>query len=143
MIAVPSYSYAVVRVSALEDMNLGSWDGESDMTGEEYICVFSASYSYTLVAQGEGPGGSFILRNALERLPYEVSYSDRIFSGQHFPVTANQPINRLFTFQATSSRCGYFGFPSARLQVTIPASELNNAVPGVYRGILRLTVIAE
>jgi hypothetical protein len=139
----PSVLAAQVQITGLSDLPLGTWDGSSDMAGEDSHCVLAPHGGrFSIRATGDGPGDAFTLQNGAFHLPYGVSYNDgsgwsamisgRPLSGQRGEPNANQ-----------LQRCLAGRRPPERVRVRVLAQDLGAAIAGGYSGRLTLLVAPE
>lgn len=126
----------LIRISGLDPINLGTFDGVSDSRGGDDFCVYSnnASGIYSVTAYGQGPGGDLLLSDGGHNVPYVLEYDD----GAGFaPQPANTPITRA-NAHAGAPDCG--GASNAAIRVTVGAATLRDAPAGTYADELVLVV---
>lgn len=129
-----------VRITNLNDIDLGTWDGVNAQTGSDDVCVWSTTRSYEIVATGTGNNGAFAIQGSDDNeLAYSVTWSnDGIAQGA--ALTAGQTLSNQDT-NARSAVCAANGDKLAELTVTIASAELQaNAIADNYSGVLTLTV---
>lgn len=124
-------AWADVRISNMNNIGLGSWDGSGDVTDEDGVCVFNdGGPNYLITASGSGGGGSFELSNGSESIDYEVRFKGTSISA-----------NNSHSFSGADEiddSCG--GGTNATVRITVPESELLDAHKGSYSGTLNLQV---
>lgn len=130
-----------VRITNLDDINLGTWDGVSAQSGGDDVCVWSTTRSYKLTAKGSGDNNAFTLRGPGRGsvLAYTPSWS---YDGQAAAATlvSGQDLTGQAT-NAKSATCNANGDKLAHLTINISSDELQrNGVIDNYQGVLTLTV---
>ncbi len=126
----------VIQISGLDPIDLGIYDGVSDLQGGDDFCVFSnsATGAYTVTASGQGSNGSFAVLGGVAGIPLSVEYDD----GSGFvPMVANTP-----SVQANADDGGIdcTGASSARIRVRALSADMQAADGGIYSGELTLLV---
>jgi hypothetical protein len=134
---------AQVLITGLSDLNLGTWNGVSDLQDEDQHCVYGGQAGrYSIEATGDGPGNSFALRNGPFSLPYEVTYNDgtgwsEMASGQ--PLSGQRGAPNLVQWL----RCVLGRRDPESVRVRVLAQDLGAAIAGGYSGTLTLLVAPE
>jgi hypothetical protein len=134
---------AQVLITDLSDIQLGSWNGASDLAGEDSHCVLAPHGGrFNIAAKGDGPGNAFTLQNGGFLLPYQVSYNDG--SGWS-PMTPGHPLagQRGEPNPNQLQRCLAGRRSPERIRVRVLAKDLSAAVAGGYSGRLTLLVAPE
>jgi len=127
---------ADVRISNMDNLGLGSWDGSGDVNDEDNVCVFNDSGpGYLITASGSGGGGAYELSNGSEAIQYEVRFKGS--SGSFTSIGANSS-HSFSAADETDSSCG--GGTNASIRVTVQESELLKAHKGSYSGSLNVQV---
>ncbi len=125
-----------VRISGLNDIFLGSFDGYNNLTATDQVCVFRASGgNYRVTLRGDGPANSFVLHGpqANDELTYRARWNDT-------NVEADTPLDGQTAGRfGGDTLCG--GGSNASLNVQVDAADAILARAGDYRGVL--TVIVE
>ncbi len=127
----------LVQISDMDPVNLGTFDGVSNLIGVDGLCVYrnQAAGAYTIEGTGDGAGNAFEIASAGDVLPYQVEYDD----GTGFvTLTAGAPPANHINADTTAPDCG--GGTTADLRVTVLATDMVSAPPGTYTGTLTLTV---
>jgi len=136
-ILISMISSGLVRISKLNDINLGSWTG-GDMTGTDTLCAFSSTWGYTLSASSQhGIGTGFRLTDGSGSfVSYDVEWRDS-FNRQ---FALQNGVNTPFLWGiAFSTTCNFVG-TNARLNVRVPAANLAGKVAGTYTDTLTLVI---
>lgn len=134
---------AQVMIAGLSDLELGNWNGSSDLEGEVQHCVLGGPAGrFSIVATGDGPGNSFALLNGAASLPYLVAYNDgsgwsQLVSGRRLGGQRGSQNTNLF------NRCLNGSQPPESVRVRVLAQELGAAIAGGYNGTLTLLVAPE
>lgn len=126
----------VIQISGLDPIDLGTYDGVSDLQGGDDFCVFSnsATGAYTVTASGQGSNGSFAVLGGSTGIPLAVEYDD---GSGYVPMVANTP-----SVQANADDGGLdcTGASSARIRVRALSADMQTADGGIYSGELTLLV---
>lgn len=137
-VAVPK----LARVSKLEDIQLGTWTGTGDLTGNaNQICVWTNSGTYSVTAQSENTEGDQFNLKASDggTLSYSVAWaqSGNQTSGQ--TLSPNSPLTGQST-NATSSDCSQGPSSTAGLFVQVSEDALSSVPDGSYSDTLTLVI---
>lgn len=133
-----------VKIDGLSDLNLGTWSGAGDLTGDITHCVLNtvAPRKFTIEASGDGAGGGFAVLNGAASLPIQVEYND----GNGFQaVTANTPItNQAGQNQTKFDACVLGTGTRLTLRILILGTDMSAATGGgAHTGTIYLTVTAQ
>lgn len=138
---------ARARISDLNDLTLASWvTGEGDVKLTDDVCVYSskAQGGYTIKATGDGANSAFTLANGSEILPYSVTWNSGgvgNLADTGTALTTNVTTARLTGAARDSSSCtGANPGPTARVIVSMLATDMDAAIDGTYDGTLTLLV---
>ena len=139
-------------IKGLDDINLGTWSGSGDMSGDDDICVLTnyflfANNNYIIRASGDGAPGNpsaFTLSNGAQSISYRVFYTDlneqvELLPGQLMGGRQFFAGTQFFASLPAASGCP---FPNANVEVRIEAAELASG-GGTHTGILVLELIPE
>lgn len=125
----------LVRITKLTDIDLGSWDGSTDMTGSDTVCVWSTTRAYTVTATGDGAGGAFTLSDGTNTLPYAVSWEDDSTNSES--LSSGSPSGSM---SATTNSASCSGGTNATVSVTVTSANAAGVPAGTYNGTLTLEV---
>lgn len=127
----------LVRISQMDDIGLGTFDGINDAVGTDSICVYrnDASGAYAITATGDGAGSAFELADGGNVLPYQVEYDDG--TGFVLMSAGGMPLNRA-NADPGAVDCG--GASNAQVRVTVFATDMDVAPVGNYGGTLTLLI---
>lgn len=133
-----------IRVTNLTTLDFGQFDGVSNITRQDTLCVFRRSGApYTIVLSGaNAPAGAFqMMRNTLG-VNYSVTWNDG--TGPQ-PITPNLPIIGLQNSYTLDEFCNNGAADNVTISVTVLAADISAQAqePGDYLGILRVEVQAE
>jgi hypothetical protein len=125
-----------VRISELDPIDLGSFDGVNDLSGVDDLCVYrnNGGADYRVVASADGAGGAFTLTNGVDVLPYRVDWDD----GGGFVALSTGIAAAMTGANQLSIDCG--GVNNAVVQVTVNGVDMSTAAPGVYASTLTLLI---
>ena len=124
---------AAPSISALGNMNFGTWGGSLDMTAQTTACVYrpagDGTRNYTI--SGTSVEGSYVMTSGANSLAYSVD-----FGGENVPYSS-PPVSytnaNTVTADCTSG-------PVQTLTLTVTATSLGNAKAGLYEGTLVLII---
>lgn len=131
----------MVVVTGLDDINLGTWNGFSDLRGEDAHCVGSRPgiVAFSLHSTGSGTNSALSLSNGQSELALNVAYNDGRGSGWQ-PLLAGKTVRG---FQSRPMVHCRLNRDRAILRLFIPKGRLGGATPGRYRGTIALTIVPE
>jgi len=126
----------LIRISGLDSIDLGAFDGVQDRRGVDDFCVYSNGLTgrYTVTGTGQGAAGAFRVQSGTASLPFVVEYDD---GAGLLPMTPNLPLAKL---NAVSTSIDCVGGNNASIRVSIAADDMQQAPPGVYTGEIILLV---
>ncbi len=129
----------LIKISNLDDINLGTWSGSGDMTGNDENCVWSTTRGYNLTATGSGAADAFTIADAENNtIAYAVAWDDVDTADQ--AVTSGVNLAGQAT-DALTTNC--LGGDTANVTVTIAEADAAAAKAGSYSGTLTLVVAPE
>ncbi|MCC5885357.1 MAG: hypothetical protein JJT88_02865 [Gammaproteobacteria bacterium] len=127
-----------VRISRITDINLGSYGGAGDLSGDGYMCIYhndGGRYSIT-PSSAHAQSGQFRVSGTSDFIRYSVNFTDnegRSFTG----ITSGQ---RLTNLQGHSRSPACQGQTNATLTVEFSADDLQAAGGGTYTDVITLLV---
>jgi spore coat protein U-like protein len=124
----------MIRISDLNDIALGTFDGLNDLVSSDGICVYRNNVAATYTITASGGSGSFDVDNGIDVIPYQVEYDD---SNGFVTLTDSAPTDMA---NANSSLLDCGGIAVATLRITTLSTDMSNASPGLYTDTLTLTV---
>lgn len=130
----------LVRISALNDISLGTYTGTGGLTGRDDVCVFSNAGGYSITATGSGSGGAFSLAaSGGATVPYSVAWATTAGANTGAQLTSGKVLaGQSGTF--TNPTCQGGANLNASLLVSVTDEALAAAPAGAYTGTLTLTV---
>lgn len=136
-ISISMTAAGLVRISKLNDINLGAWTG-GDLSGSDRLCAFSSTWGYTLAASSaNGSGNTFRLSNGGGSfVTYQVDWRDsfnRLFALQN---GVNTPFLWGIAFSTT---CNFLG-TNAQVNIRIPSANISGKPAGTYSDTLTLVI---
>lgn len=141
-------TYATIEVGNINNIDAGTWSGQLLMTGNDAVCVRSdrkcdqsgqncrPRKNYTLTVQGEGAGGSFIIRLAGEEIPFRLYYNDD--AGTTGRVELLPGVELASQKGAQANVCG--PADNGNFSIEIDVADLYNLSAGGYVGTLDFVV---
>lgn len=129
----------LMRVSDISDIDLGIWNGRSDMKGRTAVCIYknvAGSYSATLT--GSGDAGAFTLTNGHKEIPYTVRYAD-----DHNEFKSVNKGITLTGLGGSSQLLNCNNGKNGNLEIVISSRTLAAFTPDRYLGVLTLLVSPE
>jgi hypothetical protein len=139
--AISARSGIFIWITALDDLNFGTWNGSSNLTRDSFHCVGTnqATRRFNIRAVGSGAGGAFTLADGSGgTLAYAAAY--RSGTGVNRALSPN--VAQTGHVGVALSACRG-GSQTMRLRLTISAAQFGAARDGVYTGTLTLTVAPE
>lgn len=133
---------AIIRISNISDLVLGTFDGVNDLVASDTVCIYkNGGTLYGITATGSGAGAAFTVENGGAMAPYSVDWQDA--TGTVSLVTGVQASNRGNAFNVNGT-CNGGAADNATLTVRILAADLLTAMqPGLYSGVLTLMVVPQ
>ena len=133
----------LTRISALNDISLGTWSGSGALNGSDSLCVWTTTGGYNITASGDGAGGAFTLDDGSgTTLAYTVQWADSAGAGSGSAMTTGNALTGQ-TAAATSSTCSGGASLDATVLVDIAETALASVTDGSYTGTLTLVVAPE
>lgn len=130
----------LVRISKLNDINLGTWSGSGDLTGADNLCVFSTTWGYSmLVTSSNGSGTTLRLSDGTNHIAYQARWRD--FFGNTVPLQNGQTTGFLWGV-AFGTTCPVFG-TNTRLSVTVPAANIGIKPAATYSDTLTFVLVPQ
>lgn len=132
----------IVRITALDNIGLGLWDGVNNMVGSETFCVYSnntaAAYQLTFSSSQMTGAGEFRLADAgqTEYLTYSVTFNDAIGAGAGTTIVGGVPV----TGAGNNTDPGCSGTDNATVTVNVAAADLSSVTPQIYGDTLTILV---
>ncbi len=135
-ITIPS----LTRISALNDIALGTWSGSGPLSGRDNaICVWSSTGGYSVTATGSGAGGAFQLASGANRVDYTVQWAQTGGATSGAAMTQGAALTGRTT-SATATDCSTGAASTAGVFVSISVAELSSTPAGTYNGTLQLLI---
>jgi len=132
-----------VRVSALDNINLGSWSGTGNLSASETFCVYSnnsaAAYNVLITSTQQDGSGNFRMTNAglSTYIAYTLSFADSAIGAS----TTVKSLAISGIGNNAASNCA--GIDNARLDVNFLEASLSGVSSDVYTDTLTLLVAPE
>lgn len=133
---------ASIRISDINDLVLGTFNGVNDLVGTDTLCVYkNGGAFFGITATGNGAAGAFTLANGTATVPYSVTWQDTL--GTLTLAPGVQAANRGNAFTANTT-CSSGAANNVTLTVRITAANLLAApAAGLYSGVLTLMVVPQ
>lgn len=131
-----------IRVSNLEDFDLGVYGG-TDLIASQTLCVFRGSGgNYAVTASGSGVGGDFSISDGTTDIPYAATWNDGTGPAALDPGLLLG--NRINSFSDNDS-CNAGANDNVTLSISINAVDIDNTVSaaGGYAGTMTILVEME
>lgn len=127
-----------IRVSQLNDINLGTFSGVTDLVGSDSLCVYRNSNApYGVRVSGQGAAGAYVALNGTSQVPLQVSWNDGSGAVALLPGGLLSGRGNVYT---AGLDCAGGAANNAVLSVTATATGMSAVNPGQYTGILTVTV---
>ena len=129
----------LILISALSDINLGTFTGTADLTGAATPCVYrNGAGTYQITISGDGAASAFTLTDGSNTVPYSVTYND---GGGATAVATTVVLTTQNNADTTSTTCG--GGSNATVDVTVATADLAAMPASAYAGTMTLVVAPE
>lgn len=131
-----------IAVTNIDDIVFGTWDGVSNMTINESLCVYRAGgLTYGVTLTGTGVGGAFNVALGPSVVPLQVSWNDG--AGAVAATPGVQLALRTNAFR-TDAWCNGGASNNATLGVTALAADIAAATSsGLHTGMITITVVIQ
>ena len=132
-----------VRITDVNDLDLGSWDLVSDVTGNDPACVYrddgSTKYKITATDTSTITPNKFRLENVTGtvEIPYQLDWSNNASPGTIGLIDGNS--KNADGANTASETCSVGGL-SSNFQVLINANDLAGTPSGIYSTTITLTI---
>lgn len=129
----------LIRIGQLTDISLGVFDGISNLSASDSLCVYrNFAGSYGVRVSGQGAGGAFVLVNGASQVVFDVTWNDG--SGAAVVSPGALLSGRVGAYVA-SPDCAGGAANNATLGVSATAASMNAATAtGLHAGLLTITV---
>lgn len=131
----------LVRISGIEDLSFGSYDGNGDEARDDDVCIWTNqnSATYRVKARGSGAAHSFLLSDgASQTLAYTVRWNDTTGTDGNESLAADTLSGVMTNANTSSTTCS--GGSNANFQVKIAEAALLARRPGTFSGVLTLII---
>jgi hypothetical protein len=132
---------ALVRISDLDDIALGAFDGTS-LAGTDSVCVWSTTRGYTITASGAAAGFELTGAASGDTLAYSVQWADDAGENSGTAMTAGIALTGRAA-NAISPTCNGGNSLNATVIVEVSDTDLAAAPADTYAGTLTLVVAPE
>ncbi len=132
-----------VQIAGLSDLNLGTWGGAGDLTGDIGHCVLNTvpPAKFSIDVSGDGAGGAFALINGVSSLPMQLSYND---GGGFVSLTPNTPLTNQKGQNSTKfTKCMNGTGAQLLIRVLVLGTDMSLANGGSYSGTIYLNVVPQ
>lgn len=130
----------IVKLQGMDDLLLGNYSGNGDVSATESFCVYSnGSGAYQVTANGNGNNGDFALLSNGTAVPYSVEWND---GSSVSPVSANSNLTQRQNATSDVTTCSSGG-SNASINIRLLEADLNSSPAGNYRGTLTLIIAPE
>lgn len=139
----PAYGQSgKVRITQLTDVAFGFVTGPAGRRISQNLCVFAdtSNGAYSVVASGSGASGAFELNSGLDRLPFEVQWSET--PGQSGGTMLSAGVTSpAFISNAAQQTCKSGPSTSATLTLVLRAAQVDQVTAGSYSGSLQIMIV--
>lgn len=131
-----------IAVTNVNSILLGTWDGVSNMTATESLCVYRAGgLTYGVMLTGSGAGGAFQVALGSSVVPLQLTWND---GGGAVAASPGTQLDLRTNAYPTSVNCNGGAANNATLGVTALAADLSTAtMSGVHTGVITINVIIQ
>lgn len=129
----------VVRISQLDPINLGTFDGINPLAGSDSLCVFrNFAGPYGVRVTGQGAAGAFVLVNGASQVPVAVTWNDGAGAVTLSPGVLLSARSGAYILDPD---CAGGGANNATIGVSATAANMGAAsTAGVHSGVLTVMV---
>lgn len=129
----------VVRISQLDPINLGTFDGINPLAGSDSLCVFrNFAGPYGVRVTGQGAAGAFVLVNGASQVPVAVTWNDGAGAVTLAPGVLLSARSGAYILDPD---CAGGGANNATIGVSATAANMGAATAaGVHSGVLTVMV---
>lgn len=129
----------VVRISQLDPINLGTFDGINPLAGSDSLCVFrNFAGPYGVRVTGQGVAGAFVLVNGASQVPVAVTWNDGAGAVTLAPGVLLSARSGAYILDPD---CAGGGANNATIGVSATAANMGAATAaGVHSGVLTVMV---
>lgn len=127
---MPSLALAVVQVSEMDDISIGTWSGTGSITVSDQICVYNSA-GKDFYIRGRTTTGSFVFSDGSHSFPFRL-----IADGINLDYNADL---KLANADTSSPTCD--GHPNVNLEVFISEANLSGATAGSgYQAVISVII---
>lgn len=133
---------AKVRVSQVEDIDLGTWSGSGALEAEKQLCVWSSTEAYGItITTTEGDRGFAMSGPGRKALSYDVLWN----AGTGYQALDSGQAYSGFSSSARSLQCDAGDDPANRpwLKISVAEKDLNGAQAGSYSDAITILIATE
>jgi hypothetical protein len=129
---------AFVIITDLDDMDLGTWTGASELSDESKHCVAATDKDFSIVATGSGVGGAFSVTNGAAEIPFQVYYKEKK-NADRIQLTAGSASYN-FKGNKIKKKSPYCKNGKQIVEVRMQGADMAKVPAGAYSGTLSLVV---
>ena len=140
-------AYPTIEVGNINTVDAGTWSGQILMVGDDDICVrserqcnsgnnYRARKNYSVMVQGEGTGGNFVVNLGAEEIPFRLYYNDAVGVAGRVELFPGVVITSQKDAQVNS--CG--PADNGNFSVEFDIGDLYNVSAGDYLGSLDFVI---
>lgn len=137
----PAYAATDVRITNMDNINLGQWDGVSDMSGNDPVCVYKSNGNdgYGVTATDNTTLTGFWLQNSTHtgQVPFTLDWSNNASPGT-LAMTKGVELKASGANQS-SQTCS--GNVNANFSVTVSKKNLAALPAGTYTAITSFEIV--
>lgn len=133
---------AKVRISQVEDIDLGSWSGSGPLEAEQQLCIWSSTGAYGIsITTTEGDRGFAMSGPGPRALNYDVLWD----AGAGYQALDSGQTYGGFSSSARSLQCDTGDDPATRpwLKISVAEKDLNGAQAGSYSDAITILIATE
>jgi spore coat protein U-like protein len=127
-----------VKISNLDDIDLGYWTSGAVQDRTETLCVYSSTGTYRITASSSNPSGTtFRLKSGSAYIPYSFSWKDTVGGGGFTTLSHNVVVSGQ-AGRKTNDNCSTGD--NATIRIRIATNDIKTAASGSYRDRVTLLV---
>ena len=130
----------LVKIGGMADLDFGYYSGSGNMLLDKDVCIWTnvEAATYIVTAHGDGENSSFSLSHGDNIIPYRLYWNDTTGVSENKELIATVSSESMGGASTTSLSCA--GGFNANYQVVLQAPQLLSVPPGVYSGVLSVTI---
>jgi hypothetical protein len=135
---------ALGRITGIADLALGSFDGSTDMNGDDDVCVFSnvgsGTYAVTMTSANESAGAFRVTDGGGNFAAYNAYWNDVTTTTGRVAVTSSVQLTTQTGANTVSPTCASGPANTGNFSVNVPAANLTGVPAGSYTDTITILI---